>query len=64
MWHTKLLHLVHLFVDRYVVIYPFVMVVHSNCQSLLGRFLTNNVVVEVLIDLLRVRRWLPPCMLT
>ena len=64
MWHTNFLHLVHLFVDRYVVVDPLVMVVHSHCQSLLGRFLTNDVVVEVLIDLLRIRRWLSPCMLT
>ena len=64
MWHTNFLHLVHLFVDRYVVVDPLVMVVHSHCQSFFGRFLTNDVVVEVLVDLLRVRRWLPPCMLT
>ena len=64
MWHTNFLHLVHLFVDRYVVVDPLVMVVHSHCQSLLGRFLTDDVVVEVLVDLLRVGRWLSPCMLT
>ena len=64
MGHIKFLNLVHLFVDWYVVVDPLVMVVHSHCQSLLGRFLTDDVVVEVLVDLLRVRRWLPPCMLT
>ena len=64
MCYTDFLHLVHLFVDRYVVVDPLVMVVHSHRQSLLGRFLTDDVVVEVLVDLLRVGRWLSPCMLT
>ena len=62
--HLTVRLLVLFLANRDVVVDPLVMVVHSNCQSLLGRFLTNDVVVEVLVDLLGVRRWLPPCMLT
>ena len=56
-------HLVHLLVDRYVVVDPLVVVVHSHCQSLLGWLLTNNVVVQVLVNFLGVRGWLSACLL-
>ena len=63
MWHTNFLHLVHLFVDWYVVVDPLVVVVHSHRQSFLGRLLANNVVVQVLVNFLRVRGWLSACLL-
>ena len=42
---NDLLHLIHLFVDWYVVVDPLVVVVHSHSQSLFGWLLSNNVVV-------------------
>ena len=59
----RLPHLVHLLVDWYVVVDPLVVVVHSHRQSLLGRLLTNNVVVQVLVNFLGVRGWLSACLL-
>ena len=49
--------------EHIVVVDPLVVVVHSHRQSLLGRLLTNNVVVQVLVNFLRVRGWLSACLL-
>ena len=57
------LELVRLLVDWDVVVDPLVVVVHSHRQSLLGRLLTNNVVVQVLVNFLGVRGWLSACLL-
>ena len=48
---------------RQVVVDPLVVVVHSHRQSLLGRLLTNNVVVQVLVNFLGGRGWLSACLL-
>ena len=56
-------HLIHLFVDWYVVVDPLVVVVYSHRQSLLGWLLSNDVVVKVLVDFLGVGGWLSACLL-
>ena len=63
MGHIKFLNLVHLFVDWYVVVDSLVVVVHSHCQSLLGRLLTNNVVIQVLVNFLGVGGRLSACLM-